>query len=56
VLYGGKPALGLQRQALHATRLGFAHPLDGRWLSLHAPLPADLAQAWATICDEPAGS
>jgi 23S rRNA pseudouridine1911/1915/1917 synthase len=56
VLYGGKPALGLQRQALHATRLGFVHPLDGRWLSLHAPLPADLAQAWATICDEPAGS
>jgi 23S rRNA pseudouridine1911/1915/1917 synthase len=56
VLYGGKPALGLQRQALHATRLGFVHPLDGHWLSLHAPLPADLAQAWAMICVEPAGS
>jgi 23S rRNA pseudouridine1911/1915/1917 synthase len=54
-LYGGKPALGLQRQALHATRLGLAHPLDGRWLSWHAPLPDDLRAAWTTLCDEPAG-
>ena len=28
-LYGGAPALGLARQALHAARLAFAHPVDG---------------------------
>jgi 23S rRNA pseudouridine1911/1915/1917 synthase len=30
------------RQALHAWRLGFAHPRDGRPLRFEAPLPADL--------------
>ncbi len=30
------------RQALHAFRLGFDHPDDGRPLRLEAPLPADL--------------
>jgi 23S rRNA pseudouridine1911/1915/1917 synthase len=45
-LYGGVPALGLARQALHAARLSFAHPLDGRPLSFDAPLPQDLASAW----------
>jgi 23S rRNA pseudouridine1911/1915/1917 synthase len=30
------------RQALHAFRLGFDHPDDGRPLHLEAPLPADL--------------
>lgn len=29
------------RQALHAFRLGFDHPSDGRELSFEAPLPAD---------------
>ena len=48
-LYGGKPALGLVRQALHATRLAFAHPADERPLDFHAPLPADLAAAWAQV-------
>ena len=27
-LYGGHPALGLQRQALHAFRLAFNHPMQ----------------------------
>lgn len=31
------------RQALHAWRLAFQHPLDGRRLQFEAPLPADFA-------------
>ena len=46
-LYGGAPAAGLQRQALHAFRLAFAHPVTGAFLAFHAPLPADLRAAWA---------
>jgi len=49
VLYGGLPALGLARQALHAARLTFTHPATGAALALGAPLPADLAAAWAQI-------
>lgn len=45
-LYGGAPALGLERQALHAARLGFEHPIQGGTLRFDAPLPADLARAW----------
>lgn len=33
----------LKRQALHAARLGFAHPVGGAHLSFESPLPADLA-------------
>jgi len=32
----------LQRQALHAARIRFTHPVDGRDLQFEAPLPADL--------------
>lgn len=46
VLYGGAPGLGLERQGLHAARLGFAHPLDGRALQFDAPMPQDMAAAW----------
>jgi 23S rRNA pseudouridine1911/1915/1917 synthase len=35
---------GLNRQALHAERLGFAHPDDGRWCSFERPVPDDLQQ------------
>jgi 23S rRNA pseudouridine1911/1915/1917 synthase len=48
-LYGGAPALGLSRQALHAARLGFAHPGSGRVLRFEAALPADLHAAWQEI-------
>jgi 23S rRNA pseudouridine1911/1915/1917 synthase len=48
-LYGGAPALGLSRQALHAARLSFAHPASGHKLDFEAPMPADLALAWAQI-------
>ena len=48
-LYGGLPALGLTRQALHATRLSFVHPITGKKLRFEAPLPDDMAQAWALL-------
>ena len=46
-LYGGAPAAGLTRQALHAYRLAFTHPVTGQALAWHAPLPADLRAALA---------
>jgi 23S rRNA pseudouridine1911/1915/1917 synthase len=46
-LYGGAPALGLTRQALHAARLSFAHPISGQALMFDAPMPQDLGVAWA---------
>jgi 23S rRNA pseudouridine1911/1915/1917 synthase len=49
-LYGGAPALGLLRQALHATRLGLRHPITARVLAFDEPLPADLQPAWSAIC------
>jgi 23S rRNA pseudouridine1911/1915/1917 synthase len=48
-VYGGRPALGLARQALHAERLAFRHPATGETLDLCAPAPPDLAQAWQQI-------
>ena len=44
-LYGGAPAAGLTRQALHARRLAFRHPLTGQTLDFVAPLPTDLTHA-----------
>ena len=48
-VYGGKPAAGLERQALHACRLAFAHPATGEALEFKSPLPADLAAAAASL-------
>ncbi len=48
-LYGGRPALGLQRQALHATELRLAHPLSRRPLAFECAPPADFASAWNTV-------
>ncbi|HEY8536304.1 MAG TPA: RluA family pseudouridine synthase [Vicinamibacterales bacterium] len=39
-----RPVLRLNRPFLHAARLSFAHPDDGRRLSFEAPLPADLQE------------
>jgi 23S rRNA pseudouridine1911/1915/1917 synthase len=44
-LYGGATAAGLRRQALHAWRLAFVHPVSGKPLEFRAPIPADLAAA-----------
>jgi 23S rRNA pseudouridine1911/1915/1917 synthase len=52
-LYGGRPALGIERQALHAAELAFTHPISGRALALGAALPADLADAWQRLLGLP---
>ena len=48
-LYGADPVLaahlGLTRQWLHAVRLGFAHPGDGRRVEFTSEYPADLSRA-----------
>jgi 23S rRNA pseudouridine1911/1915/1917 synthase len=48
-LYGGRPALGLARQALHATELRLRHPVSGAALQFNCPPPADFAQAWQEV-------
>jgi 23S rRNA pseudouridine1911/1915/1917 synthase len=48
-LYGGAPALGMARQALHAARLGFEHPVGGEALRFESALPADLRAAWQEV-------
>ena len=45
--YGGRGALGLQRQFLHAARLAFAHPISGAPIDVSSPLPGDLREALA---------
>lgn len=43
--YGGAERYDLNRQFLHAHRLGFRHPRSGEQLEFTSPLPADLAAA-----------
>ncbi|MGH3718940.1 MAG: RluA family pseudouridine synthase [Pseudonocardiaceae bacterium] len=47
--YGADPALaqrlGLDRQWLHAARLGFPHPDDDHWVEFTSPDPDDLRRA-----------
>ena len=47
--YGADPTLathlGVTRQWLHAVRLGFDHPDDGRWVEFVSGYPADLQHA-----------
>ncbi|WP_149362024.1 RluA family pseudouridine synthase [Lolliginicoccus suaedae] len=47
--YGADPRLaqrlGLQRQWLHACTLEFAHPADGRWMTITSDYPDDLQHA-----------
>ncbi|MGZ4627071.1 MAG: RluA family pseudouridine synthase [Kineosporiaceae bacterium] len=47
--YGADPRLaeqlGLQRQWLHAVRLGFVHPLTDEWVEFESPYPPDLQSA-----------
>jgi 23S rRNA pseudouridine1911/1915/1917 synthase len=51
-VYGGRPALGMQRQALHAARLEFVHPILQRPLAFDAPPAADFASAWQQVKDD----
>jgi 23S rRNA pseudouridine1911/1915/1917 synthase len=57
-LYGGKPAAGMHRQALHAWRLAFAHPVTGQALEFHEDLPPEMLaalQAWGLRYNLPEG-
>jgi 23S rRNA pseudouridine1911/1915/1917 synthase len=46
-LYGGAAAAGLTRQALHAFRLGFAHPVTHQPMEFRSPPPPDLRQGFS---------
>jgi 23S rRNA pseudouridine1911/1915/1917 synthase len=48
-VYGGAPALGMDRQALHAAELAFAHPVSRLPLRFQAGPPEDLAAAWDAV-------
>jgi len=53
--YGADPALArrvsLERQWLHAVRLGFEHPGTGQWLEVESRYPDDLQHALDVISD-----
>ncbi len=64
-LYGGRLALpkgagealadalrGFRRQALHAARLTFEHPIDARTVDVEAPLPDDMAQLLSALRED----
>ncbi len=44
-LYGGSAGGGLERQALHACRLAFVHPVTGEALEFNSPPPDDILAA-----------
>ena len=43
-VYGRPGMWGLQRQFLHAARLGFEHPSTDQWIELESELPTDLVE------------
>jgi 23S rRNA pseudouridine1911/1915/1917 synthase len=57
--YGADPTLaarlGLERQWLHAVRLGFAHPVTGGPVDLTSPYPGDLQHALDVLRAEASG-
>jgi 23S rRNA pseudouridine1911/1915/1917 synthase len=44
-IYGGVPGYGMERQALHAFRLAFVHPVTARSFVFESAIPADFALA-----------
>jgi 23S rRNA pseudouridine1911/1915/1917 synthase len=54
-MYGSDPKLtervGLNRQWLHAVRLGFTHPSKGTWIEVESEYPQDLAAALDILRD-----
>jgi len=56
ITYGADPVLarrlGLERQWLHAVRLGFHHPETGEYVEYESPYPEDLERALDIIRDE----
>ena len=55
-LYGCDPKLakhlGMQRQWLHAVKLGFMHPTKSEYVSFESEYPEDLAHALAILRSE----
>jgi 23S rRNA pseudouridine1911/1915/1917 synthase len=53
--YGADPTLarrlGLERQWLHAVRLGFEHPDSGQYVEYESAYPEDLAAALEQVRD-----
>ncbi len=50
-LYGGAPALGMTRQALHAARLAFLHPASREPMQFDAEPPVDFGAAWRQVLE-----
>ncbi len=48
-VYGGKQVSAMPRQALHAFRLGFIHPVSQAVLQFHAPPPMDFNDAMVAL-------
>jgi 23S rRNA pseudouridine1911/1915/1917 synthase len=48
-VYGRRRPHEPERPMLHAWRLRFSHPADGREMSFEAPLPADFATFWEAL-------
>jgi len=44
---------GLKRMFLHARRISFAHPADGRAMSIDAPMPEDLLRYLESLTPDP---
>jgi len=44
-VYGAPPA---PRLCLHASLLGFPHPITGQWMEFVAPIPSEMARIWET--------
>lgn len=53
ITYGADPVLakklGLQRQWLHAVKLGFLHPGSGEYVEFESPYPADLERSLEVV-------
>jgi len=55
-VYGRRHGIAFHRQALHAYRLGFDHPLTRRPMNWESPLPADFAALLDSLRQRPAAS
>ena len=48
----GYPSADITRQALHAYRLSFFHPVTGRAMRVTAPIPPDITSLYETVFDK----
>jgi 23S rRNA pseudouridine1911/1915/1917 synthase len=48
-LYGGQALAGMNRQALHAFRLAFAHPVSHEAMQFQSKVPPDFALAMSQL-------